>query len=39
MGRGTQQNTKCRLCGDREEMINHIISECNNVAQKENKSK
>ena len=24
----TQQNSKCRLCGDRDEMINHIISEC-----------
>ena len=23
----TQQNSKCRLCGDREETINHIISE------------
>ena len=22
------QNSKCRLCGDREETINHIISEC-----------
>ena len=25
----TQQNSKCRLCGDRDEMINHIISEWN----------
>ena len=26
----TQQNSKCRLCGDRDETINHIISEyCN----------
>ena len=24
----TQQNSKCRLCGDRDEMIIHIISEC-----------
>ena len=24
----TQQNSKCWLCGDRDEMINHIISEC-----------
>ena len=24
----TQQNSKCRLCGDRDETINHIISEC-----------
>ena len=31
----TQQNNKCRLCGDRDEIINHIISECSNLAQKE----
>ena len=24
----TQQNSKCRLCGNRDEKINHIISEC-----------
>ena len=24
----TQQNSKCRLCCDRDETINHIISEC-----------
>ena len=23
-----QQNSKCRLCGDRDEIINHIISKC-----------
>ncbi len=23
----TQQNSKCRLCGDRDETINHIIIE------------
>ena len=23
----TQQNSKCRLCGDIDEFINHIISE------------
>ena len=23
-----QKNSKCRLCGDRDEMINRIISEC-----------
>ena len=34
-----QQNSKCRLCGDRDETINHIISECSKLAQKENKSK
>ena len=27
----TQQNSKCRLCGDRDEMINHI-SECSKLA-------
>ena len=28
----TQQNSKCRLCGDRDETINHMISECSNLA-------
>ena len=31
----TLQNTKCRLCGDRDETINHIISKCSKLAQKE----
>ena len=31
----TQQNSKCRLCGDRNETIHHIISECSKLAQKE----
>ena len=31
----TQQNSKCRLCVDRDETINHIISECCKLAQKE----
>ena len=35
----TQQNSKCRLCGDRHETINHIISECSKLAQKEYKTK
>ena len=35
----TQQNSKCRLCGDSEETINHIISECNKLAQKEYKTR
>ena len=30
-----QQNSKCRLCSDRDENINHIISECSKLAQKE----
>ena len=28
----TQQNSRCRLCGDRDERINHIISECSKLA-------
>ena len=35
----TQQNNKCRLCGDRDEIINHIISECSKLAQKEYKAR
>ena len=31
----TQQNSKRRLCGDRDETINHIISECSKLSQKE----
>ena len=31
----TQQNSKCRLCGDRDETINRIISECSKLAQRE----
>ena len=33
----TQQNSKCRLCSDRDETINHIISKCSKLAQKEYK--
>ena len=33
----TQQNSKCTLCGDRYETINHIISGCSKLAQKEYK--
>ena len=33
----TQQNSKCRLCGDRDETINHIIKECSKLAQREYK--
>ena len=29
----TQQNSKCRLCSDRDETINLIISECSKLAQ------
>ena len=35
----TQQNRKCTLCGDRDETINHIISECSKLAQKEYKTR
>ena len=35
----TQQNSKCRLCGDRDETINHIISECSKLAQKKYKTR
>ena len=34
----TQQNSKCRLCDDRDETINHI-SECSKLAQKEYKTR
>ena len=33
----TQQNSKCRLCSDSDETINHIIRECSKLAQKEYK--
>ena len=33
----TQQNSKCRQCGDRDETINHIISEYCKLARKEYK--
>ena len=35
----TQQNRKCWLCSDRDETINHIISECCKLAQKEYKTR
>ena len=35
----TQQNTECRLCCDRDETINHIISECSKLAQKDYKTR
>ena len=34
----TQQNSKCRLRGDRDETINHIISECSKLTLKEYKT-
>ena len=35
----TQQNSRCRVCGDRDETINHIISECSKLAEKEYKTR
>ena len=35
----TQQNSKCSQCGDRDEMINHIISECGKWVQNEYKAR
>ena len=35
----TLQNSKCRLCSDRDETINHIISECSKLVQREYKSR
>ena len=35
----TQQNSKCRLCGDRDETINHIISKFSKLAQEEYKAR
>ena len=35
----TQQNCKCRLCGERDETINHIISECSKLAREEYKTR
>ena len=35
----TLQNSKCRLCGDKDEIINHIISEYRKLAQKEYNSR
>ena len=34
-----QQNSKCRLCGDKYETINHIISEWRKLSQKEYKTR
>ena len=35
----TQQSGKCRLCGDRDETINHAISEFSKLPQKEYKAR
>ena len=33
----TQENSKCRMCGKAEEIVNHVLSECSKLAQKEYK--
>ena len=35
----TQQNSKCELCGDRDEVINHIISKDDKLTEKEHKTR
>ena len=35
----TQQNSKCRLWSERDETINHIISECSELTQREYKAR
>ena len=35
----TQQNSKCKLFGYRDKTMNHIISECSKLAQKEYKAR
>ena len=35
----TNQNSKYRLCSDRDETVNLIISECSKLAQKEYKTR
>ena len=35
----SQQNCKCWLCGDRDDPINYIISECSKLTQKEYKTR
>ena len=35
----TQQNSKCRLCGDRDDTINRIKSEYSKLAQREYKAR
>ena len=35
----TQQNRKCRLCGDRDETTNQIINKSSKLSQKEYKTK
>ena len=33
----TQENSECRMCGKDEESVNHVLSKCSKLAQKEYK--
>ena len=33
----TQENSKCRVYGKAEESVNHVLSDCSKLAQKEYK--
>ena len=35
----TQQNSESSSCGNRKEMVNHIINECSKLAQNEYKAR
>ena len=35
----TQLNSKCKLCREKDEVINHIVRECSKLAQKEYKTR
>ena len=35
----TQQYSKCRLCGDRDETVNHVLKECSKLAQRKYKTR
>ena len=35
----TQQNSKCSLCGDREETLNQIRNKCRKLAKKEGRTR
>ena len=33
----SQEQRKCRMCGERDETVNHLVSECSKRAQREYK--
>ena len=33
----SQQESKCRMCGKADETVNHLLSECSKMAQREYK--